>query len=77
MKGKTVSLPARKSKDNYLFSKNRFKWIEKEKRKWLKNLSLEKAEEVQKSLLIFFDHRESDFIKDTPLSYELLLKAKR
>ncbi|MFH1258777.1 MAG: hypothetical protein ABII74_03010 [Elusimicrobiota bacterium] len=77
MKEKPATLPKKKLKNNYLFSKNRFKLMEKEKRKWLKNLSLEKAEELQKSLLLFFDHHGSEFIKDTPVSYELLLKAKR
>ncbi len=77
MKEKPAALPNSKLKNNYLFGKNRFKWMEKEKRKWLKNLSLEKAEELQKSLLIFFNFRKNNFIKDTPVSYEILLKARK
>lgn len=59
------------------FDQNRFRWMEKEKKKWLRNLNLKKIEELQKSLLLFFDHHKSNFVQDNPVCYQMLLKVNR
>ena len=55
----------------------RFNWLEKERIKDLKSLTIKKAEKIQKALLIFSSVFNKNYVKDKPVSYELLLKRKK
>ena len=55
----------------------RFNWLEKERIKDLKSLTIKKAEKIQKALLIFSSVFNKNYCKDKPVSYELLLNRKK
>jgi len=57
---------------NKKFDRNRFKWFVERKIKRLQNLSFLKAAKIQKEILEFFDFKKG--IKDTPVSFRLLIK---
>jgi len=62
-----------------LLDKNRFKRAEEEKNRWLKNLSLKKALQLEESLIsseLIWEWR-SNFSQDHPICLKLSLTKKR
>ncbi|MCM8765578.1 MAG: hypothetical protein NC920_01865 [Candidatus Omnitrophica bacterium] len=69
----------RQSKNNKgLLDKKRFAWLEKEKKNWLKNLSMKKAIRLEESLIsssLIWEWRKN-FSKDNPICLKDSLKKK-
>lgn len=68
-----------KLKNKSLLNKRNFSWLEREKTKWLHNLSLKKAIRLQESLLsskLIWEWRKN-FSKDNPLSLKESLRKKK
>lgn len=67
-------------KDNKgLLDKKRFVWLEKEKRRWLKNLSTEEALRLEESLLsssLIWEWRKN-FFRDNPVCLKNSLLKKK
>lgn len=61
---------------NTLFDKKRFEWMEKEKTRWLQNLTLKESIKITEEFLssnMFKQFRDS-FIYNEPLCFKLGLK---
>jgi len=61
-----------------LWDKKRFAWLEKEKREWLKNLSMKKAIRLEESLISssFIWEWRKNFSEDNPICIKDSLKRK-
>lgn len=64
---------------NGLLDKERFSWLEREKRQWLKNLSMKKAIRLEENFLssaLIWEWR-NNFSKDDPVCLNDILRKKR
>lgn len=62
-----------------IFNKKRFEWMEKEKREWLQNLTLEESIKMTEEFLSsrMFEQFRDNFFQDTPLCFKLGLKMRK
>lgn len=67
----------KRKKNKGLFDKKRFAWMEKERIKELKAMTFLRGTEIQKELLNFSEPLQKNFVKDNPVSYEMLMKKKK
>lgn len=58
-----------------LFDKSRFQWLEEERLKELKSMTIAKANKMQEAILIFNEKLKKKFDEDNPVSLEILLKS--
>lgn len=67
----------KRKKNKGLFDKKRFAWLEKERIKELKAMTFRRGTEIQKELLNFSEPLHKNSLKDSPVSYELLMKKRK
>lgn len=67
----------KRKKNKGLFDKKRFTWMEKERIKELKAMTFLRGTEIQKELLNFSEPLQKNFVKDNPVSYEMLMKKRK
>lgn len=62
-----------------LFDKKKFEWMEKEKKKWLQNLSLEESIRLTENLLSsnMFEQFRDNFIYNKPVCFKIGLKKRK